>query len=306
MIASTCHVLLLLTAPPLFLGIVNRTKAIVAGRQGPPLLQVWYDLWKLARKGAVYSRVTTQVFRLGPLIGLAAVLVAGFCVPLAGIAAPLGFTGDVVLFVALLALARFVTVAMALDTGSAFSGMGAAREATFASLAEPVFYCCLVVLAAGRGELSLTEVLGPGLWQLWGRLGPALVLVAVAFAVLLLVENCRVPFDDPNTHLELTMIHEVMVLDHGGPDLGAILYGAAIKLFLFAAILVRLVLPTASHPLVDALVFGAGMVGVGIGIGVVESSMARLRLPRVPTALGGALAVAAIALAVLFSIGGRP
>jgi formate hydrogenlyase subunit 4 len=305
MIASILHLVLLLLAPPLMLGIIQRTKALFAGRRGPPLLQVYFDLWKLLRKGAVYSRTTTWVFRAGPVVGLAAVITAGLLVPIAGIRAPMAFQGDLILFAYLLGLARFATVLAAMDTGSSFEGMGASREATFGSLAEPALFAAFLVLVVGSGDFSLSGILGPGLFRLWSEIGPALVLVTVSFAVLLFAENCRIPFDDPNTHLELTMIHEVMVLDHGGPDLAFILHGAAMKLFLFASILVRLVLPTGTGFLpLEALVWAAGMVLVAIMVGFVESTMARLRLARIPTLLGGAMVLGTVAIAVLLTLKG--
>jgi len=238
-------------------------------------------------------------------VTLAATVCAGLLVPIASLPAPLEFEGDLLLFASLLALGRFMTILAALDTGSSFEGMGASREASFGSLAEPLLFSCFLVLAIGTKHLSLSTILGPDVSTLLGRLGPALLLLAISFALLMLVENCRIPIDDPNTHLELTMIHEVMVLDHSGPDLAMIVYGAAVKLFLFAAILARLLLPTATGSLpLDALVSIAGIIGIGIGIGLVESSMARLRMPRIPTFLGGGLVLASIAIAVLFSVGG--
>jgi formate hydrogenlyase subunit 4 len=299
------HASVLLAVPPLLLGIVQRVKAIFAGRRGPPLLQVYFDLYKLLRKDAVYSRTTTWVFRAGPVVSLAAVLTAGLLVPIAGIPAPLSFPGDFILLAYLLAMARFFTVLAAMDTGSSFEGMGASREVTFGSLTEPVLFAGLLVLAVGSHSLSLSEILGPDLHDLWVRAGPALVLVAVSFAILLLAENCRIPVDDPSTHLELTMIHEVMVLDHGGPDLAFILEGAAIKFFLFAAILVRLVMPVgAEQPLAQAGLFVGGLLLVCVLVGTIESSMARLKLARVPALLGGALVLATVAIAVLFSVPG--
>ena len=298
------HVLVLLAAPPLLVGIIHRTKSVFAGRRGPPVLQPYHDLAKLLRKGAVYSTTTTWVFRAGPIVSLAAVLVAGLLVPLGGLAAPLGFEGDLILFAYLLGLARFFTVLAAMDTGSAFEGMGASREVAFGSLAEPAMFASFVVLSLRTGSLRLSDVLGPDLHAAWGVIGPALLLVAVSFGVLLLVENSRIPVDDPNTHLELTMIHEVMVLDHGGPDLAFILYGASVKLFLFAAVLVRLALPTAVESQAAALLVGAaGIVLVGIVVGCVESCMARLRLSRIPVLVGGALVLSTIAIAVHFATG---
>lgn len=305
MLDFAIQVLVLVLVPPLVPGVINRVKAFVAGRTGPPLLQPWWDLVRLARKVPVYSRTTTWVFRAAPVVIVAATLVAGLLVPVAGRRAPLAFEGDVVLLAYLLGLARFFTVLAALDTGSAFEGMGASREVTFGSLAEPAFFAGLLVLALGSRSLCLSDMLGPAEAGMWGRAGPALVLVGVSFMILLLAENCRIPVDDPNTHLELTMIHEVMVLDHGGPDLAFILHGAAMKLFLFTALVAQLLVPSAGLPGPwPALVQAGAMLGVAVAVGIVESVMARLRLMRLPSFLGGALVLSVVALAVLFTLGG--
>jgi formate hydrogenlyase subunit 4 len=288
-----------LALPPFLLGVVNRVKAIAAGRQGPPLWQPYADLARLARKGVVYSRTTTWVFRAGPVVGLAAVLTAGLLVPFGGAPALLGFTGDFVLLAYLLGLARFFTVLAALDTGSAFEGMGAAREVTFASLAEPALFLALVTVARATGSLSLTGMLGPGLAAAWTRAAPALLLSAIALFVIALAENCRIPVDDPNTHLELTMIHEVMVLDHSGPDLALILYGASLKLFLFGALFVRVLTGAGPSGAAGVALFLAGLFGFAALVGVVESSMARLRLARIPQLLVGASVLSAFGLVLL-------
>ena len=292
------HLAALLALPPLLLGIVNRTKAVFAGRVGPPLVQPYLDLAKLLRKGAVYSRTTTWVFRAGPVIGLAAVATAGLLLAMGGAPAALSFGGDFVLFAYLLGLARFFTALAALDTGSPFEGMGAAREVTFASLAEPALFLCLLVLARATGTISLSGMLGAALPAAWGSAGPALLLAAIALFVIALAENARIPVDDPNTHLELTMIHEVMVLDHGGPDLAFILYGASLKLFLFGAILSRLVFRGGGALAAEGLFF-LGVLVFAVGVGVVESVMARLRMVRVPQLLVGASVLAVFALVLL-------
>jgi formate hydrogenlyase subunit 4 len=299
LLRTLLHLALLLAAPPLLVGIVNRTKAIVAGRRGQPLLQAYFDLAKLLRKGAVYSRTTSWVFRAGPVVGLAAVASAGLLLAMGGAPALVSFGGDLVLFAYLLGLARFATALAALDTGSPFEGMGAAREVTFASLAEPALFLCLLVLARATGSLSLSGMLGPALPGAWAHSAPALVLAAIGLFVVALAENARIPVDDPNTHLELTMIHEVMVLDHGGPDLAFILYGASMKLFLFGAILSRLVFGHGDGALASELLFAAGLVAFAVGIGLVESSMARLRMVRVPQLLVGASVLSAFALVLL-------
>ncbi|MEW6079229.1 MAG: NADH-quinone oxidoreductase subunit H [Thermodesulfobacteriota bacterium] len=294
---SIINLLLALMLSPLLIGVINRTKAKIAGRRGQPLLQPYHDLVKLMKKGSVYSTTTTRVFRLGPVASLAAVLVAVTMVPSGGMGGVFSFAGDFVFMAYLLGLARFVTVIAALDTGSAFEGMGASREVQFAILAEIVLLLGLAVLAIGTGETSLTGIYG----KLWvsaaSALGPASLLVAFAFLIILLTENARIPVDDPNTHLELTMIHEVMVLDHGGVDLAFIQYGAALKLWLFAALLTGLAIPFRTGIVsLDMMVNTAGIFAAAILVGFIESGMARLRLLNVPQMLIAALAVTVASL----------
>ncbi|HNQ89115.1 MAG TPA: NADH-quinone oxidoreductase subunit H [Verrucomicrobiota bacterium] len=281
---------------PLLIGVIQRTKAVFAGRKGPSLFQPYFDLWKLWRKGAVYSRTTTWVFRAGPVMGLAAVGTATLLVPIGSVAAPLAFAGDLVLFAYLLGLMRFVTVLAALDTGSAFEGMGASREVWVSALAEPALLLALGVVAQGTNALSLSGMFA-GLADQGLKMGPALALVLVALLIVVLAENARIPVDDPATHLELTMIHEVMVLDHSGPDLGFVLYGAAVKLWVLGLLIVNTLLPlgTGSATWSLAMALG-GMLGLAVVIGAIESVMARLRLVVIPQLLVGAGALAAVAL----------
>src|SRR6266850_2657732 len=240
------HLALVLLLPPLLIGIINKTKAAFAGRAGPPLFQQYYDLLKLFRKEMVFSKTTTWIFRAGPVLGMVTALGAALVVPLAHQPAPISFAGDMIFLAYLLGLGRFFTASAALDTGSPFEGMGAAREVTFSCLAEPAFFLGLLVLAKLSGSLQLAGMLGSSLAPHWLTAGASLALVLLSWFIVLLAENSRIPFDDPNTHLELTMIHEVMVLDHSGPAYAMILYGAAIKLFVFSALLVRLVVPLAT------------------------------------------------------------
>jgi len=289
--------LLALGLAPVLPGLITRARCWLTGRQGPPLLQAYADLAKLAGKGAVYSRTTTAVFRAGPLVGLAAVAVTTLLVPFAGLAAPLAFAGDLILLCGLLALMRFVTVLAALDTGSSFEGMGASREALFAALAEPALVLGLAVLVRGTGRLSLSEALPALTAAAWAREGAARVLVLGTLFVVYLTENARVPVDDPNTHLELTMIHEVMVLDHGGPDLALIQYAAALKLWVLGALIVGIALPLGGlAPWAGALLGLAGLGALAVLVGVVETVMARLKLASVPQLLVGATALSVLAL----------
>jgi len=294
------QLLAFLLLPPLLIGVVWRVKARVAGREGPPLSQAYLDLLRLARKGAVYGRTASWVFRAGPVVGLAAVLAAGLLVPLGGPDAAVTFTGDFVLLASLLGLARFATVLAALDTGSSFEGMGAAREVTFSALAEPALFLGLASLVRSTGGLDLAHLLGHGLAASWHTDGPALLLVALSISVVALAENARLPVDDPATHLELTMIHEVMVLDHSGPDLALIQYGGALKLYLFGALVVKLALGAGPQdPWAAFLAFVAGQLAFAAAVGLIESTMARLRLVRIPQLLVGASVLSAFALVLL-------
>ncbi len=293
------HVLLLLTMPPLMLGVIAKTKAFFAGRVGPPVLQPYWDLIKLFRKGLVISTTTTWMFVAGPIVTLVAVLLAGLMMPFGAFNAPVSFTGGLILFAYLFALGRFFTTAAALDTGSPFEGMGAAREATFACLAEPALFFALLVLAKLSNSLSLSAMLHGPLLGAWVTSGAPLLLVLAGLFIVLLAENCRIPVDDPNTHLELTMIHEVMVLDHSGPLLGTILYGAAMKLFVLGALVARVAIPFDSQWMLNWIVFVAQMLGLAVVIGVVESVMARLRMKQVPNLLIAACLLSGFGLLLL-------
>ena len=300
MVSSIASLLVVLAFAPLLLGVISKTKALVAGRTGPPLLQAYYDLTKLFGKRFVVSRTTTWVFLAGPVLSVVAPLVAVLLLPLAGRPAWLSFEGDMILFVGVFALARFFVATAAMDTGSPFEGMGAAREVTFSALVEPALLFGMLALTRLSGSLSLTGMLdirGAGAWQ---KASASVVLILASWFIVLLAENARVPFDDPNTHLELTMIHEAMVLDHAGPAFGFILYGVALKLTVFAALLVTLLIPTRpGGGVLDLALFVGGLAGVGVVVGLVESSMARLRLVRVPQLLVTATLLAGFAVVLL-------
>ncbi len=295
------HPVLALLLAPLLPGVINRTKALFAGRNGPPLLQAYCDLWKLFRKGAVYSRTTTWMFRAGPLVNLACLLAALALVPLGRVPSVVSFTGDLVVLAYLLGLGRFATVAAALDTGSSFEGMGASREVQFAVFAEPALLLGLAALARHAGSLALSGMYAGLSVAGWGAALPMGLLLAAGLFILFLAENCRIPVDDPNTHLELTMIHEVMVLDHGGVDLGFVLWGAYLKLWVLGALWVGLMLPGASgRAWVDLAAGVAGLIGLAVLTGVVESIMARVRMLRVPQLLVGAGALCTLGLMLTF------
>ncbi|MFA6434433.1 MAG: NADH-quinone oxidoreductase subunit H [Elusimicrobiales bacterium] len=297
MIKPLIQYFLALALAPLFSGVINRVKAFFAGRRGVPVFQLYFDLYKLVHKTPVYSRTTTWLFRAGPVAGLAAMLCALAFLPFGGRPAFLSFEGDLILLAYLLGLARFATVLAALDTGSSFEGMGASREVQFAVFAEPAFFLALAALARGGGGLSLAGIFTNLTPSAWFTASPVLILVTGSLFLVFLAENSRVPVDDPNTHLELTMIHEVMVLDHSGPDLAFIFYGAALKLWVFGSLIACVILPRHSGSwLVDAGAFILAMSAIAALVGVVESVMGRLRLLKVPYLLMTALTFSILAL----------
>jgi formate hydrogenlyase subunit 4 len=310
--ASLTLPILALALAPLLPGIINRVKAMFAGRKGQPLLQLYYDLAKLVRKGAVYSHTTSWIFRAGPIVGLSSAVAVLFVLPLGGAEAPVSFSGDLILLAYLLGVMRFFTVIAALDTGSAFEGMGASREVQFSALAEPILLLGLAAVAmAGRNSIHGGSLESGGLFALssmysrlsiaaWIHSGPALLLVAGALMVVFLAENSRIPFDDPNTHLELTMIHEVMMLDHSGPDFAMILYGASLKMWIIGALLSGILVPIRTgNPWIDASAAVLGLFLLAVLTGIVESIMARLRLTRVPQLLVSAGFLSTLALALI-------
>jgi formate hydrogenlyase subunit 4 len=301
MISAILHLAFAFAAAPAAIGLIGKTKATFAGRTGAPVTQPYSDLWRLLNKEVVRSTTTSLVSAFAPAAVLAAIACALLFVPFASQPAPLGFSGSVLAFSALLGVARYLTLLAALDTGSSFPGMGASREAMFGALAEPAFLLVVGALCRTGGDFSWDAILDVQAFLSHGGSLAQLIGAASVLFLLLLAENSRVPVDDPATHLELTMIHEVMILDAAGPDLAFYLYAAALKLFAFAALIVQLVVPMHDLPRVLAVLFllvGIGVVAVLVGI--VESVMARLRLVRVPQFLVGISVGAAIVAAITF------
>jgi formate hydrogenlyase subunit 4 len=289
--------LLALGLAPAVLGLATRIRSFLTGRRGTPVLQGYADLAKLARKGAVFSAVATPAFQWSAVVYLVTTLGAAALVPFDGRGAVTGFPGDLLLFAGLLAAGRYALVSAAMDTGSSFEGMGASRDVTLASLVEVALFLCLMVPMLASGQLALGGMLGRDLAGVWTREAPALIMSGVCVFVLLLAECGRVPVDDPATHLELTMIHEVMVLDHGGPDLALIQYAGAVKFTVLATLLLGVVVPRgAMAPGVALAALAGGLILVAGLVGAVESIMGRLRLNRVPQLLIATAMLATVAV----------
>lgn len=297
--------LLSLLLAPLLPGIINRVKAFFAGRRGPSFFQLYYDIAKLLKKGCVYSSTSTRILRLTPAAGLAALLAGVLLMPFGMNSSPVAFTGDILLFIYLLGFSRISGVLAALDTGSSFEGMGASREMQFSALAEGAFLAVTGFLVILTGKFSLTETLNGFTFGAWSYSGTAMLLIAAAFFLVMLAEACRVPFDDPETHLELTMIHEAMVLDYGGPDLAVIFYGASLKFWLFATFFTTLFIPVEYVGTFTGICFAfAGVFVTAVITGIVESCMARSRFLKLPQLLTGSAVLAVVAIFLQIFFGG--
>lgn len=273
-------VILIIFASIFFVGIVTRTKSIASGRKGPGIMQNMKDIIRLLKKGSVYSKTTSFIFQIAPTVYLASVLMAILMLPHGVHPGVISFSGDFVMFAYLLALGKFLIIVSALDTGSSFEGMGASREALFAMLAEPAFFILMGSFALFTGHTSFNSIFnaldfGSYISYMLGGLA-TFVLVMIA-----MIENSRMPFDDPKTHLELTMIHEVMVLDNSGFDLGVITFTTNLKFAMYGAIISNFFI--GALPLILSIpLFMLIQFCFAVTVGVIESFIARYRMSHNP------------------------
>jgi formate hydrogenlyase subunit 4 len=296
----------ILAVAPLLKGAIKKMKATMQMRQGPPVLQGYYDLAKLLKKETVRSETATWIHAAGPRVYFAAALAATALVPTLLARAPLESAGGILGLIGILALGRFALATAALDTGSPFGGMGSSREMTIAALAEPALMLGLFTSALAAGSLELgavvRSVLDPGL-----VFRPSDIFALSGLFVVLIAETGRIPVDNPATHLELTMIHEAMVLEYGGPDLALVEWASAVKELLYITLLIDLFIPvgiaTTIAP-VPLLVAAAAWIGkvlaFAVVITLVESTNAKLRLFRVPELVAISLGLGFLALAIRF------
>lgn len=273
--------ILIVAASLFFTGIVIRTKSIFSGRKGPGIFQPMKDIWRLFRKGAVYSETTSFIFRIAPTIYFASVLIAIAMIPFGSQPGLISFKGDFVFFAYVLALGKFFNIIAALDTGSSFEGMGASREALYSLLAEPAFFILMGSFALLTGHTSFQEIFGS--LHFGSYISYAVgVLAAFVITLITLIENCRMPIDDPKTHLELTMVHEVMILDNSGFDLGLILQAANLKFAMYGALIANFFLTPGSELYFSIPIFIATQILLAVAIGFIESFMARFRMNHNP------------------------
>jgi formate hydrogenlyase subunit 4 len=289
---------LLLILPLLFAGVLNRTKAFWAGRKGASLLQPLFDFARLLGKESVTGETVSPIFRIGSALGLAAAAAAGLFVPFLSDRAFLSFEGDILVFAGFLGLSRFCLTLSALDTGSSFEGMGASREIVFSAVIEPALLLCATSFIYLTGQTSLSGLLRAPSVMSGSDILTAL-LGALAWFLLLLAEGTRMPVDDPTTHLELTMVHEVMILDHSGPDLAFQTFAARLKMVWFGLLIAAVLLPQGLSLPVSLAAILLVLLAVAILTGSVESFTARLRMSHVPQFL---LFIAALGLLLFFSV----
>jgi len=296
------QVVLVVALAPLFNGLVKTAKARLQGREGPPVLQPYLDLWKLLRKDIVASEHSSLVFRAAPAVYAASCLAAALLVPVLWLPAPLATWGDAILLVGLLALGRFALAIAALDTGSSFGGMGASREVAIAALVEPALLLGIFAVALPGGGTDVSALAARLLADPSSAIAPSQLLAFVALSVVLVAETGRVPVDNPDTHLELTMIHEGMLLEHSGRALGILHWATLVKQLALVALLIALFAPigialSAAALPIAALALSVKLTVAAGALALVESSGAKLRILRVPELLGAATALAALAVA---------
>jgi len=283
------NTLVVLAIAPLFVSIIKKVKARTQGRSGPSVFQTYYTLAKLLKKEVIYSPNSSRIMRVAPIASMAALLVAALFVPLVFVPEPVGGIGNIILFLYLLALAKFFMALAGLDAGSSFGGMGSSREMSISAIIEPTTIIVFAALVFVFKSLNIFDMFATSAAA--GTLAtPVLILLGISLFIILIVETSRLPVDNPETHLELTMIHEGMILEQSGPNLALMELSAAVKLTLLMAILINLVVPfglmttftLAGLLIAVILLVVKGSILAGI-IGLFESSTAKMRFFRLPS-----------------------
>lgn len=298
------NVVFVLLVSPLFISIIKKVKALAQKRKGPPLLQTYYNLAKLMKKETVYSENSSWIMRVTPLVNIAALLVASLFVPLLVIPQPTDLVGNVILFLYLLALAKFFMALSGLDAGSTFGGMGSSREMAISALIEPVIIVVFAALAFAFKTVNIPDMFRGALASNV-LVDPVLILISISIFIVIIVESSRIPVDNPETHLELTMIHEAMILEQSGKNLMMMELSNAMKQLLLMGVLINILIPwglttefTPAAILVSIGAFLVKAVVVAVIIGLFESSCTKSRLFRLPGLFGLALFLSIVTLII--------
>ena len=284
------QVIVIILVAPLVNGIINKVKAFTQKRKGAPLLQMYFDLFKLIKKSAVVSDVSSWIFKATPYIVFSTSLVAALLVPVTTMISPVWFAGDIILLVYILALGRFFMMLAALDTASTFGGMGASREAMISSLIEPSILITLITVGLIAKSTSAYQIMKFMKGVDTPLIHPVYIMAFIALFIIIIAETSRTPVDDPSTHLELTMVHEAMVLEYSGRSLALMELGAAIKQLLFITLLVNIFIPHdqligisgVGAVAISLLIYLIKVVSVSILIAIAEVSTVKLRLFSIP------------------------
>lgn len=280
MIMKLLNFIILLFVPFIMMGLIKKTKSFWGGRKGPSIWQPLHDFIRLIKKDFVISKTTSVVFKIAPVFAIATVLFASLFVPLASGSALINVEAGIIIFAYTLGLGKFMSLISAMDTGSSFEGMGASREACFTSIVEPAFFMLVASIMTLTGNYTFDS-----LTQIMSNAGSYGVLIAffavVVLFIMILIEGSRVPVDDPATHLELTMIHEVMILDNSGSDLAIYTWANGIKMLLISSLIANIIIPSGLSDWLSVLCYLLVMCVISIVIGTVESGMARIRMSHV-------------------------
>jgi formate hydrogenlyase subunit 4 len=298
---------LVLFLSPFLTGFSRTLKARLQTRRGAGLFQPYRDLHKLLRKGMVIPDTASWIFAATPYVLFVTTLLAGLLIPTVSAQAPLSLFGGVLAVVYLLALGRFFLALAGLDTGSSFGGLGSSREMTISAIAEPALMLAVFTVAIGAGSTNLSTVAQAALGQSWRFLAPSQMLAFAALFIVLIAETGRIPVDNPATHLELTMIHEAMILEYSGPYLALIEWSAAMKQLVLMTLIVNVFFPFGlgadwmpATVLLSLLWFSAKLLLLAAVVALVETTNAKLRLFRVPELLSVAFVLSALALISTF------
>lgn len=309
LVLGVVQLLVVAGGAPLLVGLLRTLKARLVGRRGPNPWQPYADLRKLLAKEVVVSTTTSWVFRATPYVLVATMLVTALIVPVLVTRPPLAFAGNIILLMYLFMLGTFFLALAGLDAGSAFGGMGSSREVAIAALAEPTIVVAVFALALRADTIDLGRVVERFGREPWLAANPAHLLAFAAFFIVMLAETGRLPVDNPATHLELTMIHEAMVLEYSGRYLALVEWASAMKLFLFMTLLVNLFFPWGMTgpaepvPVLLGLLALAGKLAVlTTVVAVLETTVAKLRLFRVPELLAGSFALAFLSLVAVILV----
>lgn len=274
------NTIIMLIAPFFVIGIIKKTKAFWGGRKGVSIFQPLYDTVKLFRKGQVISSTTTWIFTITPIVVFVTTFFAGLLAPMIAGISIINITGAFIIFSYILGFGKFFALISAMDTGSSFEGMGASREACFTTIVEPAFFMILATVTALSGNFSFNAI--NNVLQNSGNFGILIIIFAViALLIMLLTECSRVPVDDPTTHLELTMIHEVMILDNSGIDLALLTWSCGIKMVIIMSLIANFIIPQQIGIYNQIFLFIAVFVLLSLLIGTIEATMARFRMSHV-------------------------